>query len=364
MTYTVEEIFGTPAGVTPVLLGPMAGVNDPVFRQLCLEQGVDLTYTEMVSSKALEYSNTKTQRLLVRAPGEQRVAVQLFGHEPGVMAEQAAAIEQGMEGHLAYIDINSGCPARKIVKKGDGCALMKTPELAAQIVREVKAAVSCPVTVKFRKGYGAADDVAADYARLMQDAGADMVAVHGRTAAQMYRGDADWDVIARVKAAVDIPVVGNGDVTSGAAAVAMRAQTGCDAVMIARAAQGNPWIFAQAKAALAGRPEPEPPTVDQRIEAARRHARLFAARIGERNIVYMRKHAAWYLAGIPGAARARGALNTCVSLADFEAVFDRLQEQAHVFAERQEQAHAAAEQQEQVHAAAERQEQAHAAAER
>lgn len=307
----------------PVLLAPMAGVNDIVFRQLCVELGADLTYTEMVSSKALSFANEKTRHLLDRADNEQRVAVQLFGHEPDVMAREAAWVEEQMGCALAYIDINMGCPARKIVKKGDGSALLTTPDLAHAIVREVSSAVSCPVTVKFRKGYRAGEDVAVAFARLMQDAGAAALAVHGRTAAQFYSGVADWDAIARVKAAVDIPVIGNGDVVDGQSACALVERTGCDAVMIGRAAQGNPWVFQQAKAALTGCEPPALPTVEQRVALARRHARLLSERLGN-TLVYMRKHAMWYLHGVPGAARARGDLNACVTAEDFDAVFDRL----------------------------------------
>ena len=203
------------------------------------------------------------------------MAVQLFGHEPDTMAAQAAWIEREMGQSLAYLDINMGCPARKIVSKGDGSALMKDPALAASIVRAVRAAVSRPVTVKFRRGWAEGDETAPEFARRMEDA------------------------------------------------VAITERTGCDAVMIARAAEGNPWLFAQAKAALAGEPEPDGPTVEERIALARRHARLLSAREG-RNIVRMRKHAMWYLAGLPGAAAARGRINGCVSVKDFDEVFDEL----------------------------------------
>lgn len=301
----------------------MAGVSDEAFRTLCREQGADLTYTEMVSAKGLSYANEKTRHLLHLAEGEDQVAVQLFGHEPDTMAAQAAWIEQEMGEALAYLDINMGCPARKIVSKGDGSALMKEPELAASIVRAVCAAVAHPVTVKFRRGWALGEETAPEFARRMEEAGACAVAVHGRFAEQLYRGSADWGVIARVKEAVSVPVVGNGDVRHGADAVALRDQTGCDAVMIARGAEGNPWVFAQAKAALAGEKEPAPPTIEERIAMARRHARLLAAREG-RNIVRMRKHAMWYMAGLPGAATARGKINACVSLDDFDRVFDEL----------------------------------------
>lgn len=308
-----------------LLLAPMAGVSDEAFRTLCREQGADLTYTEMVSAKGLSYANEKTRHLLHLAEGEDQVAVQLFGHEPDTMAAQAAWIEDEMGDSLAYLDINMGCPARKIVSKGDGSALMKEPELAAAIVRAVRAAVAHPVTVKFRRGWAEGEETAPAFARRMEEAGASAVAVHGRFAEQLYRGSADWGVIARVKEAVSMPVVGNGDVRRGADAVAMVERTGCDAVMIARGAEGNPWVFAQAKAAMAGEVEPPLPTVEERIAMARRHARLLAQREG-RNIVRMRKHAMWYMAGLPGAAAARGKINACVSVEDFDQVFDELLE--------------------------------------
>ncbi|MBX9034747.1 tRNA dihydrouridine synthase DusB [Gordonibacter massiliensis (ex Traore et al. 2017)] len=306
-----------------LLLAPMAGVSDEAFRALCREQGADLAFTEMVSAKGLSYANEKTRHLLRLAPGEDQVAVQLFGHEPDTMAAQGAWIEEAMGESLAYLDVNMGCPARKIVSKGDGSALMKDPELAAAIVRAVRAAVEHPVTVKFRRGWAEGDETCVDFARRMEDAGACAVAVHGRYAEQLYRGSADWGAIARVKAAVGVPVIGNGDVRTGACAVAITRRTGCDAVMIARGAEGNPWVFAQAKAALAGEPEPAPPSVEARLAMARRHARLLAEREGK-NIVRMRKHAMWYMAGLPGAATARARINACVSVEDFDAVFDEL----------------------------------------
>lgn len=306
-----------------LLLAPMAGVSDEAFRTLCRVQGADLTYTEMVSAKGLSYANEKTRHLLHLSVGEDQVAVQLFGHEPDVMADQARWVEQEMGETLAYLDINMGCPARKIVSKGDGSALMKTPDLAAAIVRAVSAAVEHSVTVKFRRGWAEGDETCVEFARRMEDAGAAAVAVHGRYALQLYRGRAEWDAIARVKAAVSIPVVGNGDVKCGADAVALVERTGCDAVMIARAAEGNPWVFAQCRAALAGEPEPAKPSVEERIAMARRHARLLAEREG-RNIVRMRKHAMWYMTGLPGAAAARAKINACVSVEDFDRVFDEL----------------------------------------
>lgn len=306
-----------------LLLAPMAGVSDEAFRSLCREQGADLTYTEMVSAKGLSHANEKTRHLLRLALGEDQVAVQLFGHEPDTMASQATWVEDEMGDTLAYLDINMGCPARKIVTKGDGSALMKDPGLAASIVRAVADAVEHPVTVKFRRGYTCGDETAVDFGRRMEDAGAAAVTVHGRFSEQLYRGRADWDVIKRVKQEVSVPVVGNGDVRCGADAVTLMEHTGCDAVMIARGAQGNPWVFAQAKAALAGDPEPSVPSVDERIAMAIRHADMLS-RHEERTIVRMRKHAMWYLAGLPGAAAARGRINKCTTRADFCRVFDDL----------------------------------------
>ncbi|MEG1907457.1 MAG: tRNA dihydrouridine synthase DusB [Gordonibacter sp.] len=308
-----------------LLLAPMAGVSDEALRTLCREQGADLTYTEMVSAKGLSYANEKTRHLLRLAPAEDQVAVQLFGHEPDTMAAQAAWIEDEMGDSLAYLDINMGCPARKITSKGDGSALMRDPELAVAIVGAVTAAVKHPVTVKFRRGWAEGDETCVEFARRLEEAGAAALAVHGRFAEQLYRGRAEWDAIARVKRAVGVPVVGNGDVRTGADAVALVQRTGVDAVMIARGAEGNPWLFAQAKAALAGDPEPDAPSAGERIDMARRHARLLFERQG-RNIVRMRKHAMWYMAGLPGAAVARERINACVTLEDFDRVFDELLE--------------------------------------
>lgn len=306
-----------------VLLAPMAGVSDTAFRSLCRACGADLAYTEMVSAKGLSYANEKTRRLVDLGPEEDLVAVQLFGHEPATMAAQAAWIEDELGARLAYIDVNMGCPARKIVTKGDGAALMKEPELARRIVEAIARAVEHPVTAKFRRGWAEGVETAPEFARRLEQAGASALCVHGRYAEQLYRGRSERGAIARVKQAVSVPVVGNGDVRSGADAVALVAETGCDAVMIARAAEGNPWIFAQAKAALSGLPEPAPPTTQERIETARRHARLLAQCEG-RALTRMRRHAMRYVAGLPGASAARERFCGCSTLEDFDAAFDEL----------------------------------------
>ena len=319
MGFDASQFFAQPK----VLLAPMAGVSDATFRALCLEQGADLTYSEMVSSKGLSYANEKTRNLIEVHPSEARIAVQIFGHEPRTMADQALWIEQALQERLAYIDINMGCPARKIVSKGDGSALMKNPQLAEKIVAAVTDAASVPCAVKFRRGYEMDNETCVDFAKRMEQSGASIICVHGRYAQQFYRGVANWDAIARVVQAVSIPVIGNGDVTSAERACALLAETGCASVMIGRGAQGNPWIFSEVSAALKGTSF-QAPTPFERIEGARRHARMLAELPG-RQLVKMRKHAMWYVAGLPGASIARGKLSSCSSLEDFLSVFDELE---------------------------------------
>lgn len=304
-----------------LILAPMAGVGDEVFRQLCLEQGAQLTYTEMVSAKALSYANEKTAHLLDLAPNEDKVSVQLFGHEPDTMAEQAKWVEGSMAEHLFAIDINMGCPARKIAGKGDGSALMRDPALAAKIIESVSSAVSCPVTVKFRRGYEEGNETAVEFARMAEASGAAAVAVHGRFAQQFYRGRADWGVIARVKDAISIPVVGNGDVVDGDTALALLDATGCDAIMVGRGAQGNPWVFRDIASKLAGGEGYRGPTPAEKMALATRHAKLLSERSGK-NIVRMRKHAMWYVAGMKDAAAVRRQINDAVTFEDFAAIFE------------------------------------------
>ncbi|MDO4890537.1 MAG: tRNA dihydrouridine synthase DusB [Coriobacteriaceae bacterium] len=307
-----------------LILAPMAGITDRVFRQLCVEQGAALAFTEMVSAKGLSYANEKTSHLVDLGPDEHEVGVQLFGHEPDTMAAQAAWLRERLGDALAVVDINMGCPARKIVTKGDGASLMQRPDEAEAIVRAVVEAVDVPVTVKFRRGYEEGVETAPEFARRMEAAGAWAITVHGRYAAQMYRGASERSTIARVVQAVSIPVVGNGDVKRGADAASLMAETGCDAVMVARAARGNPWVFAQCAAALAGEPEPPLPTFEERLAMARRHARMLEEAYGRR-IVKMRKDAMWYVAGIPGATAARRQLSECTTADDFCAVFDAME---------------------------------------
>lgn len=310
-----------------LVLAPMAGITDRVFRELCREQGATFAFTEMVSAKGLSFANEKTSHLVDLGPDEREVGVQLFGHEPATMAAQAVWLRERLGDALAVVDINMGCPVRKIAGKGDGAALMRDPELAAAVVDAVARAVDVPVTVKFRRGYDEGVETAPEFARRMEAAGAAALTVHGRYAAQMYRGVSDSSVIRRVVDAVSVPVVGNGDVKGAADAVRMMEETGCSAVMVARAARGNPWIFSQCVAALEGRPVPAPPTYRERLAMARRHARLLEAAYGPR-IVKMRKDAMWYVAGIPGATEARRRLSECSSADEFCAVFDQLE--AHV----------------------------------
>jgi len=304
-----------------VLLAPMAGVTDRVFRVLCKEQGCGLTYTEMVSAKGLHYGGSagRSRALLTTDERERPCAVQIFGSDPPIMAEQAARLEEECGEALALIDINMGCPAPKITGNGEGSALMKRPALAAQIIRAVADAVKLPVTVKFRKGWDDESVNAVEFARMAEQSGAAAVTVHGRTRMQFYAGAADWECIARVKEAVSIPVIGNGDVFSPEAYFALKERTGCDGVMVARGAQGNPWIFREIVAAKEGRLAPEP-TAQERTEMALRHARALVEQKGQHAVIEMRKHIAWYIREMPGAAGLRAAVNGCVTLEQLEAL--------------------------------------------
>jgi nifR3 family TIM-barrel protein len=281
----------------------MAGVSDLPFRALAREQGCGLVYTEMLSDKALIYANRRTTRMVAIAPDEHPVAVQLLGSEPEPMAEAARLVA---EAGADIVDVNLGCPAPKVVKNGEGSALMRDPEKAASIVGAVVRAVDLPVSAKIRKGFSPEEANAVEVARRLEAVGVAALAVHGRVRTQFYSGSADWAIIAAVKAAVRVPVVGNGDVVDGPSAESMIALTGCDAVMVGRAALGNPWVFGQIRHYLATGREAPPPSAEERVGMALRHLRAIVEHKGEHvGLLEMRKHAAWYIHGLRGAARAR-----------------------------------------------------------
>ncbi len=302
-----------------IVLAPMAGVTDLPFRLLCKEQGADLICTEMVSAKGIFYNNKNTEDLLRIDDRERPVSLQLFGSDPDIISEMAKKIEHR---NFDILDINMGCPVPKVVNNGEGSALLKNIPLAAKIIEKTVKAIDKPVTVKFRKGFGADEVQAIEMAKAAEAAGAAAVAVHGRTREQYYSGKADWEIIAKVKDTVSIPVIGNGDIFTPEDAKNMMEQTNCDGVMIGRGAQGNPWIFHQIKTYLETGMAPEKPPFSEVCRMILRHAKMQIEWKGEkRGIREMRSHAAWYTAGYPHSASLRRAMNTVETYEQLEELF-------------------------------------------
>lgn len=300
----------------PVILGPMAGVTDLPFRVLCHEHGAGLVCTEMVSAKAILYHNRNTEDLMRTDEREHPVSLQLFGSNPEDVSEAASMIE---DRPFEIFDFNMGCPVPKVVNNGEGSALMKNPELAGRIISAVVKKVKKPVTVKIRTGFDKEHINAVEVAKILEDAGASAIAVHGRTRSQFYSGEADWNVIRQVKEAVSIPVIGNGDIRSPEDAEKMIRETGADGVMIARAAEGNPWIFSRTIAWLASGKKLPGPTVKELQDTILRHAAMMIECKGERIAVReMRKHVSWYTAGYPDSAALRRKINTAENFSEMQ----------------------------------------------
>jgi len=305
MSFQISDLLKNPGAG----LAPMAGVTDAAMRLLCHEQGAAWAVSEMLSAKGWVFSggrNRNAQDILARLPGEGPAGLQLFGSDPAYIAEAARRLENA---GFQFFDLNFGCPAPKITGNGEGSAMMRDPVRLGAVVRALSEATSLPVTVKIRAGWDSGSINAPEVARICEDNGAKAVAVHARTRDQQYAGKADWRIIRDVKRAVSVPVFGNGDVRGGADALRMLDETGCDAVIVGRAAQGNPWIFREIAAAMQGEKVP-PPTPEERMEMAVRHFQLEAQLYGEKlAVLQMRKHIAWYVHGMKGASRFRERIN-------------------------------------------------------
>ena len=291
-----------------VFLAPMAGITDIAFRGLCKELGCGLLYTEMVSAKGLYYGSSNTQDLMKISEEEKPVAIQIFGNDPKIMASACEIFNTRDD--ICMVDVNMGCPVTKIVKNGEGSALMLNPKLAAEIIMEMKKVSTKPVTVKFRSGFDSKNINAVEFAKYMEDAGIDAIAVHGRTREQMYEGIADWDIIRAVKENVKVPVIGNGDVFSVESAIKIKEITNCDAIMVARGARGNPWIFREIMQAIKGE-EVIYPTAVEKIDMCIKHLNLATKYYAEiRAVREMRKHTAWYVKGLINCTEIKEKINT------------------------------------------------------
>lgn len=302
----------------PIFLAPMAGITDSPFRQICKMFHADILESEMISSKGLYYNDKKTESLLLFEDSERPFGIQIFGSEPDIMAYAAKHIYEKYSPD--YIDINMGCPMPKIFKNGDGSALMKNPKLACEIVRAVSMAVEIPVGVKIRKGLKNGDESAPEFAKYLEDGGASFITVHGRTVEQLYSGKADYSSIAKVKSAISIPVIGNGDIFSAADAKRMFEVTGCDGIMVGRGSLGNPFIFSQIKK---GSDKPVP--MEEKINTASIHLRMLIETKGEKQAcLEMRKHFAWYIKGISNAARYKEKIFNASSLEDYQKITDQI----------------------------------------
>ncbi len=307
-----------------IILAPMAGICDLPFRLLCKEQGCDIVYTEMISAKGMYYNNKNTEPLLMTDDREKPVGVQIFGSEPRLMAEQAKRIE---DRGFAFIDVNMGCPVPKIVNNGDGSALMKNPALIGDIVSEMVNMCSLPITIKIRAGFNDDSINAPEIARIAESAGVSAIAVHARTREQYYHGKADWKIIKAVKESVKVPVIGNGDVASGEDVIRIKKETGCDSVMIGRAAKGNPWLFSDIKEYLKSGNHMVRPTANEICDMMFRHAKLMIEYKGEFTGIHeMRKHVAWYTQGMPNSAKLRADINSVETFDEMKEMIEKLRD--------------------------------------